>query len=222
MIRNSSRLEVVMLATVALLLAVGLAAASSASVTVRAGASAPLAATILVSGGGYSLYHLTTEKRGSISCTGACRKAWPPLLLASGKPVAGSGLAPGALGTIARPDGGRQVTYDGFALYRYGGDTKPGQLNGQGLASKWFVLAPSGAVVRGRAASGAGSAAHASAPASSSSPSSSTSPPSATTTSVGTDTADGCPQGQTIFSSGNSDDDDDNVQGGASDGDGCV
>ena len=49
-----------------------------------------------------------------------------------------------------------QVTYNGFPLYRFAGDTKSGQVNGQGLESSWYVLAPSGAVVKLSTAPAAG------------------------------------------------------------------
>ncbi len=86
------------------------------------------------------------------------------LVAKSAKPVAGAGIKAGKLGTITRPDGTVQVTYNGFPLYRFAGDTKSGQVNGQGLESSWYALAPSGAVVKlntapaaGGSSSGAGS-----------------------------------------------------------------
>ena len=36
------------------------------------------------------------------------------------------------LGTIKRPDGGVQVTYNGYALYHYSGDKAAGKTNGRG------------------------------------------------------------------------------------------
>jgi len=45
------------------------------------------------------------------------------------------------LGTITRPDGTLQVTFEGIPLYRYAGDTKAGDANGQGSAGVWYVIA---------------------------------------------------------------------------------
>jgi predicted lipoprotein with Yx(FWY)xxD motif len=101
--------------------------------------------TVLVDGTGLTLYELETEASGQIMCTGACRTAWPPLLLPAGATSAtpGPGVT-GTLGTIARPDGGTQVTYEGRPLYLYSGDQSPGQANGQGIQGVWFAMTPSG------------------------------------------------------------------------------
>ncbi len=89
---------------------------------------------------GFTLYHLTKEQNGQIQCTGSCVGVWPPLM-ASGAAVPSSmaGL-PGTFGTIARPEGGTQVTYDGMPLYTYSGDTGPHQSNGQGIQGVWFAV----------------------------------------------------------------------------------
>jgi len=85
--------------------------------------------------------------RGSTSrCYGVCATAWPPLLT-SAKPLAGTGVQAKLLGTTKRKDGTLQVTYNGHPLYRYAGDSKPGDTTGQGLkqfGAEWYVLAASG------------------------------------------------------------------------------
>jgi predicted lipoprotein with Yx(FWY)xxD motif len=82
-----------------------------------------------------TLYYLKSETTGTIMCTGSCATTWPPLLLTAGatSAAAGSGLDASKLGTIDRPDGGTQVTYDGRPLYLYVGDTSSGQATGQGV-----------------------------------------------------------------------------------------
>jgi predicted lipoprotein with Yx(FWY)xxD motif len=170
-----------------LLVGAGGAFAASSGDTVNAASSDALGTKIVVSAAGFTLYHLTSEKKASISCTGACRKAWPPLLVTgTAKPVAGAGVSAAKLGTIKRPDGGVQVTYNGFALYRYIGDTKPGQVNGQGVEGTWFAVTPAGAITRA-SASTSGAKAPANAPSqttpATSTPSTTTpTPPAATTT----------------------------------------
>ena len=111
---------------------------------------------VIADGRGMTLYHLKTEVNGSIACTGSCASVWPPLLVPSGSasPTEGAG-ATGRLGTVTRPDGGVQVTYDGLPLYRYSGDTSAGQANGQGIQGVWFAITPSGELAG--ASSGSGS-----------------------------------------------------------------
>ena len=118
--------------------------AAAGSVEVNTGTASGVG-TVLVDGTGLTLYELDTEANGQIMCTGACRSAWPPLLLPAGVASAtpGPGVT-GTLGTIVRPDGGRQVTYDGRPLYLYSGDQSPGQANGQGIQGVWFAMTPSG------------------------------------------------------------------------------
>jgi predicted lipoprotein with Yx(FWY)xxD motif len=104
---------------------------------------------VLATSGGLTLYHYTDEKGGKIDCKGGCAKLWPPLLVKAGaKPTVGPGLSAAKLGTIKRPDGGTQVTYRGYALYRYAPDKKAGDVKGQGLAKQWFVIAPTGKLVK--------------------------------------------------------------------------
>jgi predicted lipoprotein with Yx(FWY)xxD motif len=55
------------------------------------------------------------------------------------------------LGSDADPAGGRVVTYNGWPLYTYVSDTAPGKASGQALnlnGGLWYVLAPSGKVIR--------------------------------------------------------------------------
>ena len=99
--------------------------------------------TVLTDSSGRTLYHLTTEQGGHIMCTGGCATVWPPVLASGSVPSSVAGL-PGRVGTIARPDGSTQVTYAGLPLYRYSGDTAPGQANGQGIQGVWFAVTPSG------------------------------------------------------------------------------
>jgi Secreted repeat of unknown function len=50
----------------------------------------------------------------------------------TGAPQAGSGVNQSLLGTIKRPDGTLQVTYNGHLLYYVAGDTSAGSARGQG------------------------------------------------------------------------------------------
>jgi len=73
------------------------------------------------------------------TCTGGCAQVWPPLLSPTGKVPASPGVM-GSFGLLKRPDGGLQVTYNGMPLYRYVGDSGPGQSHGQGIGNVWFAV----------------------------------------------------------------------------------
>ena len=102
--------------------------------------------SILVDATGRTLYLFKADSGTSSACTGACATAWPPLL-PKGTPTAGTGLTASKLGTITRPGGTRQVTYNGHPLYLFIKDKKPGQTTGQGLTAfgaAWFAVSPVG------------------------------------------------------------------------------
>jgi predicted lipoprotein with Yx(FWY)xxD motif len=103
--------------------------------------------TVLTDGQGKTLYTFSLDTDGTSHCADACATAWPPLELASGTPVAPSGLS-GTLGVISRSDGKRQVTYNNQPLYYFSGDSAAGQANGNGRTAfngTWRVAQPAGA-----------------------------------------------------------------------------
>ena len=103
----------------------------------------------LVDGQGRTLYLFEADKGDMSTCNGACASIWPPATT-TGKTTTGPGLAAGSVGATRRGDGGRQLTYHGHPLYRYAPDTKPGDVNGQGLdqfGGKWYVLGASGSKI---------------------------------------------------------------------------
>ena len=102
--------------------------------------------TVLVDSQGRTLYLFKADQGTKSACSGACASAWPPLRV-NGKPTVGGAAAASKLGTTQRSDGKPQVTYNGHPLYTYTGDSKPGDVNGQGLTAfgaAWFALSPSG------------------------------------------------------------------------------
>ena len=101
---------------------------------------------ILTDPDGMTLYLLTDDQQGASQCSGGCASTWPPLVDEVG---AGEGVDAALLGTVARPDGTTQVTYNGWPLYGYAGDAAPGDTNGQGIGGRWFVVSPEGEPVDG-------------------------------------------------------------------------
>jgi predicted lipoprotein with Yx(FWY)xxD motif len=98
------------------------------------------AGTILASPRGLTLYYYSADKPGSgrSACTGSCAAAWPPL--AGPVRVPAGVRLPGPLGVITRPDGTKQVTINGYPVYRYAEDTRPGQAAGNGESGEWHVI----------------------------------------------------------------------------------
>jgi predicted lipoprotein with Yx(FWY)xxD motif len=58
--------------------------------------------------------------------------------------MAGEGVDDSLLSTITRDDGTIQVTYNGWPLYLYSGDSLPGDQNGVRVESNWVLISPSG------------------------------------------------------------------------------
>ena len=113
------------------------------------------AGEVLVDASGAALYSPDQEANGKILCTGGCEAIWKPLAATSGEPTASSDVG-GELGTVKRPDGSQQVTFDGAPLYTFT-EEGPGEVTGDGVSDAfggerftWHVAQPSGA-------SGAGS-----------------------------------------------------------------
>ena len=93
--------------------------------------------TVLVDAKGDALYSPAEEKGGTIHCTGGCTAVWVPLTVASGAtPTAGSGVS-GKLGVVKRPDGTRQVTWNGSPLYTFANDGGPGDVMGNGATDNF-------------------------------------------------------------------------------------
>lgn len=104
---------------------------------------------------GRAVYLLESDSKGANACHAACAKVWPPVLAGPGSASSSAGgatstkdRAPSQLiGTKERPDGTRQVTYNGHPLYYYVKDAGPGRATGQDVHDQWgewYLLTPSG------------------------------------------------------------------------------
>ena len=103
------------------------AAAAGTGVTVRTAQINGV--TVLTDADGLTLYWFALDTRATSKCTGTCTAYWPPV---TGAPKARPSIT-GKLGTIKRPDGGVQATYNGHPLYTYVGDSGRGQARGNNL-----------------------------------------------------------------------------------------
>ena len=93
---------------------------------------------ILVNQQGLALYYNNADSSSRWACTGACLILWPPLTLPKGETLAQLANGTSGLGTVIGLTG-RQVTWDGKALYTFSKDT-PGAVKGQGIGRIWYVV----------------------------------------------------------------------------------
>jgi predicted lipoprotein with Yx(FWY)xxD motif len=99
--------------------------------------------TVLTNTEGLTLYWFAPDTSATSKCTGSCAAYWPPV---TGNVTAGPGVT-GTVGTIRRPGGALQATYDGHPLYTYIGDSGPGQARGNDLdlnGGFWYEVRVSG------------------------------------------------------------------------------
>jgi predicted lipoprotein with Yx(FWY)xxD motif len=122
-------------------------------------ATAPKLGHILVDSRGRTLYLFEADTGTRSTCNGACAIEWPPLTAGHMPPVSGSGVDAAKTGLTTRTGGGRQITYNGHPLYRFEGDHRAGDTNGQGITAfggSWVAISPEGNATSGSASSSGG------------------------------------------------------------------
>jgi predicted lipoprotein with Yx(FWY)xxD motif len=99
---------------------------------------------LLVTSDGRTLYTNTVDTPEDLRCVNiACTGFWQPYTV-DAQPTAGEGI-PGSLGTVTRPDGSTQVTYNQQPLYTFYLDKQPGDVKGDGFTDfggTWHVVPP--------------------------------------------------------------------------------
>ncbi len=108
--------------------------------------------TIVSTSSGFTLYEFTRDHGGRDSCVSlaGCTQTWPPLTT-SGRPIAGPGIRASLLSTTKIAGGRSQVTYAGHPLYRYAGDSRPGDTEYVAITAfggQWYALNSSGHTVK--------------------------------------------------------------------------
>lgn len=100
-------------------------------------------------------------QRQARPCTGQCLDTWLPLTVEDASVLASEGfdraLDPALIGSTRLDDGTLQVTYNGFPLFYFSGDTAPGNKNGlgvEGYGGRWYMVSSSnGALLEANLAS---------------------------------------------------------------------
>lgn len=99
---------------------------------------------VVTDSAGFTLYRFDKDSAQppKSNCDAACLKTWPAV------PADGAEAAPGVddslLGEVTAADGTKQLTIDGWPMYRYAQDAKPGDAKGQGIGGTWYAAAPDG------------------------------------------------------------------------------
>ncbi|MFD9905920.1 SCO0930 family lipoprotein [Streptomyces sp. NPDC059063] len=99
---------------------------------------------VVTDSAGFTLYRFDkdTAQPPKSNCDGACETAWP--VVAADGAKAAPGVDKSLLGEVTRSDGTKQLTIDGWPMYRYAKDARPGDAKGQGVGGTWYAAAPDG------------------------------------------------------------------------------
>ena len=99
--------------------------------------------TYLIGFNGMALYTFANDTATASNCTGACASIWPPYIVADSSALGNiqKGI-PGKVGTVVRPNGALQVTYNGKPLYFYANDKTTSDTTGNGVKGVWHLATP--------------------------------------------------------------------------------
>jgi predicted lipoprotein with Yx(FWY)xxD motif len=100
---------------------------------------------VLADSSGLTLYTFSGDGPRTPRCTGACAKRWRPALSLGGKPQAADPASAADVGSVRRADGGYQVTFRGWPLYYFVGDTRAGDETGSNrneFGGHWSPVPP--------------------------------------------------------------------------------
>lgn len=133
-----------------------IAAGVDLSVTTTAPAPAPVVrlantslGTILTDSQGRTLYAFTKDPQfGASTCFDTCAASWPAAQITD-EPLIGEGVDTKLIGAIMRKDGTKQLTVNGWPLYRFAADGEvEGATKGQGKQSVWYVVSETGKLIK--------------------------------------------------------------------------
>ena len=116
-------------------LSAALLALAAASGTAPAEPLPRFAGSLLVDANGMTLYTFDKDAGGKSSCNGGCAAAWPPAAVS-----ADIERAKGEFTVILRDDGTLQWAHKGRPLYRFAGDARAGEVNGDNQGRVWHVI----------------------------------------------------------------------------------
>jgi predicted lipoprotein with Yx(FWY)xxD motif len=96
---------------------------------------------VLTDADGRTLYFFDKDDatKPASACAGGCLTNWPPLLTSDG-----NGVGTGLDAKLLAHNTADQYTYNGRPLYRFSGDSAPGDTSGQGVGGVWHVAGADG------------------------------------------------------------------------------
>lgn len=89
---------------------------------------------VLADTSGRTLYTFDKDLENKSSCNDGCATAWPPYLVKDGD------RNPSNISVIRRDDNTLQWALHGKPLYYFAGDTKAGDVKGNGQGGAWHVV----------------------------------------------------------------------------------
>jgi predicted lipoprotein with Yx(FWY)xxD motif len=104
--------------------------------------------SVVVDAEGFTLYRFDGDTVSAATCTDACTSTWLPVTVDPSARIVVDGVESADIGMVRRPEGTVQLALGGWPVYRFAGDSQPGEGGGQGLGNAWFAVTPTG----GRAA----------------------------------------------------------------------
>lgn len=102
----------------------------------------PKLGPVLQDKNGRTLYLFTKDTPWPMktACDATCLTKWTPSGLVSEADAKAVGLPAKTLFTFTTPNGTKQESYNCWPAYTFGGDTQPGQTNGQNVGNVWFAI----------------------------------------------------------------------------------
>jgi predicted lipoprotein with Yx(FWY)xxD motif len=101
---------------------------------------------VLVNKSGDTVYLFTADSKNHSTCNPSCLGYWPAVKATGKVPSSLPGIN-ATIGTTSDMSGAKIVTANGWPLYTYVKDAKPGDVTGEEtnlFGGKWYVVSPSG------------------------------------------------------------------------------
>jgi predicted lipoprotein with Yx(FWY)xxD motif len=109
---------------------------------------------VLTDSRGMTLYTLSADGKNHSTCATDCLQFWPAVAPSK------AGTLSVTTGRTATPDGTPIATVAGHPVYTFSQDSKPGDVNGEGInefGGVWHAISPSGSPVSGGTSPSSGS-----------------------------------------------------------------